>query len=264
MPFATLGDITLHYSLEGPENGAPVVFIHALGTRLDLWDDVIAQIPAGLRILRFDLRGHGQSSAPDAPYRMGALVKDTEALLDHLNIRDAVVVGLSIGGMVAQGLAVKRLDQIRGLVLSNTAAKIATPSIWQNRITQIEAEGLSAIIEPTLDRWLARSNRNGEVADCLHTMISSTPQQGYLGCCAAISSTDFYTPTSGLRLPTLGICGSEDGSTPADMVRETVGLIPGSQFRLIRKSGHMPCVEQPHEFTSHLVEFLQQIGHIEP
>ncbi len=263
MPIATVGEIDLHYRLDGPETGAPLVFIHALGTRLDLWDDVVDRLPDGLRILRFDLRGHGQSSAPEAPYGMGALVKDVEGLLDYLNIRDAVCVGLSIGGMVAQGLAVKRLDQLRGLVLSNTAAKIATPAIWQDRIALIEDKGLSAIADPTLDRWLSRSNRQGPLSDRLRAMITSTSQPGYVGCCAAISGTDFYTPTSGLRLPTLGICGTEDGSTPADLVRETVGLIPGSQFHLIRKSGHMPCVEQPEEFTARLVEFLQQIGHIE-
>lgn len=262
MPIAQIGDIELNYTLEGPEDGAPIVFIHALGTNLNLWDPVIARLPEGLRILRFDLRGHGASSAPDAPYGMGNLVKDTEMLLEHVNMRDVVLVGLSIGGMVSQGLAVKRLDQIRALVLSNTAAKIGTADIWKNRITQIETQGLHTIVEPTLDRWLAKSNRNGSLADHLKQMILATPTQGYLGCSAAISGTDFYTPTSGLRLPTLGICGTEDGSTPADLMRETVNLIPGSQFELIRKSGHMPCVEQPDAFTNHLVAFLHQIGHI--
>ena len=262
MPIATIGKVDLHYQLSGTDDGAPIVFAHALGTNLTLWDQVVDRLPKTLRVLRFDLRGHGQSSAPKGPYRMGSLVKDAEGLLDHLEIRDAVFVGLSIGGMIAQGLAVKRLDQIRALVLSNTAAKIATPKIWQERIDLIEAKGLAAIADPTMERWLARSNRNSDLSEELRTMITKTSPDGYIGCCAAISGTDFYTPTSGLRLPTLGLCGTEDGSTPADLVRETVGLIPGSEFHLIHRSGHMPCVEQPDAFAEHLVAFLRKIGHI--
>ena len=84
-----------------------------------------------------------------------------------------------------------------------------------------------------------------------------------MGCCAAISGTDFYTPTSGLRLPTLGIAGCEDGSTPPDLVRETVDLIPGSQFHLIRKAGHLPCVEKPTEYARVLTDFLRSVGHLD-
>ena len=79
---------------------------------------------------------------------------------------------------------------------------------------------------------------------------------------AAISGTDFYTPTSGLRLPTLGIAGSEDGSTPPDLVRETVDLIPGSKFHLIRQAGHLPCVENPRDYADALIGFLKAIGHV--
>ena len=83
----------------------------------------------------------------------------------------------------------------------------------------------------------------------------------YTGCCAAIAGTDFYTPTSGLRLPTLGIAGSEDGATPPDLVRETIDLIPGSSFSLMRKAGHLPCVEQPKDYAALLDTFLRKIGH---
>ena len=124
MQMADLGDIRLHYQLSGDPEGPPLVLIHALGTDLRIWDRLVPLLPRGLRVLRYSLRGHGLSDAPDGAYSMGALVRDAERLMDHLGLKDAMVVGLSIGGLVAQGLAVKRLDLVRALVLSNTAAKI--------------------------------------------------------------------------------------------------------------------------------------------
>jgi 3-oxoadipate enol-lactonase len=93
-------------------------------------------------------------------------------------------------------------------------------------------------------------------------MLVRQPAEGYAGCCAAIAGTDFYTPTSGLRLPTLGIAGSEDGASPPDLVRETVDLIHGSKFELIRRAGHLPCVEKPAEYAALLTTFLKETGHV--
>ncbi|MTI02576.1 3-oxoadipate enol-lactonase [Roseibium sp. RKSG952] len=262
MNIADLGDVKLHYRIDGDPDGAPIVFANSLGTDMRLWDPILPLLPAGLQIIRYDKRGHGLSSQPPAPYSMGALVRDTENLLDHLQVRDCVFVGLSIGGMIAQGLAVKRMDQVRALVLSNTAAKIATPSIWQDRIDAIRTSGIEAIADATMERWFTKTFRETPEMELWRNMMVRQPLDGYLGCCSAISGTDFYTPTSGLRLPTLGIAGSDDGSTPPDLVRETTDLIPGSRFELMRKAGHLPCVEQPIRYAEILKEFLVDIGHI--
>lgn len=262
MIIADLGDVKLHYRIDGDPDGAPIVFANSLGTDMRLWDPILPLLPAGLQIIRYDKRGHGLSSQPPAPYSMGALVRDAENLLDHLQVNDCVFVGLSIGGMIAQGLAVKRMDQVRALVLSNTAAKIATPSIWQDRIDAIRTSGIEAIADATMERWFTRTFRETPEMELWRNMMVRQPLDGYLGCCSAISGTDFYTPTSGLRLPTLGIAGSDDGSTPPDLVRETIDLIPGSRFELMRKAGHLPCVEQPVRYAEILKEFLVDIGHI--
>lgn len=262
MRFADLSNVQLRYRVDGTPGGAPIVFANSLGTDLRLWDAIIPHLPDGLRIVRYDKRGHGLSSAPPAPYSMGALVKDAEALLDHLEIRECVFVGLSIGGLIAQGLAVKRMDQIRALVLSNTAAKIGTPPIWQQRMDAVRAGGIETLADATMERWFSRDYRKNPDHLLWRNMMVRQPVDGYLGCCAAISGTDFYTPTSGLRLPTLGIAGSEDGSTPPDLVRETIDLIPGSRFELIRRAGHLPCVEKPAEYAALLQRFLSDIGHI--
>ncbi len=262
MHIADLKDVRIHYRIDGDDAGAPIVFANSLGTDMRLWDPILPLLPKGLRIIRYDKRGHGLSSAPSAPYSMGNLVRDAEQLLDYLEVKDCVFVGLSVGGMIAQGLAVKRMDQIRALVLSNTAAKIGTPKMWQQRMDAVRTGGIEALADATMDRWFSKSFRASAEMTLWRNMMVRQPVEGYLGCCAAISGTDFYTPTSGLRLPTLGIAGSEDGSTPPDLVRETVDLIPGSRFALIRKAGHLPCVERPQDFAQLIGDFLTEIGHI--
>ncbi len=261
MNIANLSGTLTHYREDGDPNGPPVVFANSLGTDLRLWDPILPHLPKGLRIIRYDKRGHGLSACPPPPYSMGALVTDAEGLLDHLGIRDCVFVGLSIGGMIAQGLAVKRLDQVRALVLSNTAAKIGTPAMWTDRIDAVRQGGIAALSDTILERWFSRSFRATPELALWRHMLERQPADGYIGCSTAISGTDFYTPTSGLKLPTLAIAGSEDGSTPPDLVRETAELIKGSQFELIRGAGHLPCIEKPKEYATLLTDFLTGIGH---
>ncbi|MEZ5715275.1 MAG: alpha/beta fold hydrolase [Paracoccaceae bacterium] len=159
MQMADLGDVTLHYDLSGPEDGPALVFANSLGCDFRLWDALLPHLPPSLRLLRYDKRGHGLSSCPAGPYSMGALVRDAEKLLDHLGLSEVVFVGLSIGGMIAQGLAVKRLDLVRGLVLSNTAAKIGQPAMWEERIAAVRAGGIEALADATMERWFSRSFR---------------------------------------------------------------------------------------------------------
>lgn len=256
------GQVRLHYRVDGPEDGAPVVFSNSLGTDLRLWDPILPLLPEGLRIIRYDKRGHGLSSCPDAPYSMGALVTDVERLMDHLGVKDAMFVGLSIGGMTAQALAVKRLDLVRAMVLSNTAAKIGTPAMWDDRIAAAQAGGVEALADAVMERWFSKDFRATAELELWRNMLTRGEDEGYIGCSAAIAGTDLYSVTSGLRLPTLGIAGAEDGSTPPDLVRETVDLIPGSKFHLIRKAGHLPCVEQPEEYAQVLTQFFKDTGHV--
>ena len=262
MKIADFGDVQLHYRVDGPEDGAPVVFANSLGTDFRLWDPILPLLPAGLRIIRYDKRGHGLSSCPKAPYSMGALVHDVERLLDKLAVRDAVFVGLSIGGLIGQGLAVKRLDLVRALVLSNTAARIGTKEIWDARIKGVRDGGIESLADAVMERWFSKAFRATPELTLWRNMLVRQPDEGYIGCSQAISGTDFYTPTAGLRLPVLGIAGSEDGATPPDLVRETAALVPGSSFHLIRKAGHLPCVEAPEDYAQVLTQFLRDVGHV--
>ena len=262
MPDVLRDGARIHAEVQGPDDGPAVVFSNSLGSTLDLWDPVLPHLPDGLRIIRYDMRGHGLSDVPDGPYSMGQLVSDAEAVCDAFDVRDAVFVGLSVGGMIAQGLAVKRPDIIRALVLSNTAAKIGNQTLWQDRIDMIRANGMAAASDEIMKRWFGQDFYETPEMLRWKRMFETVDVAGYTGVCAAIAGTDFYTPTSGLRIPTLGIAGSEDGSTPPDLVRETIDLIPGSQFVLIRRTGHLPCVEKPEAFAACLCDFLSATGHL--
>jgi 3-oxoadipate enol-lactonase len=256
------GDVMLRVRIDGCEDAdAPTILFHnGLCTTLETWDAVVALLPPALRIVRYDLRGHGRSDAPPAPYAMGALVADAERVADVLDVRGAAVVGLSLGGLVAQGLAVKRPDIVRTLVLSNTGAKIGTRAMWEDRIATVRAQGLAALVDGMIDRWLSPGFRAAPEAADLRRSLLATPVEGYCGCAAAIAGTDFLGPTSGLRLPTLCIAGSEDRATPADMPRELAELIPGARFRLIRRAGHLPHLEQPRAYADALIRFLVDTG----
>ncbi len=154
-----LPELRLNVLEDGPKDGPALVLAHALGLDATMWDTVLPLLPPGLRLIRLDMRGHGGSDTPPAPYAMGALVRDAERVLDHLGVKDAVFVGLSIGGLIAQGLAVKRLDLVRGLVLSNTAAKIGHESQWQARSAAIETGGMAAVVDAVMERWFPRRFR---------------------------------------------------------------------------------------------------------
>lgn len=262
MALIYLDDIRLNAEVSGPEGGPTVVLLHALGTNLRIWDGVVARLPATCRVLRYDQRGHGTSDVPEPPYTMGALIRDAERMMAHFGLKEAVVVGLSLGGLVAQGLAVKRLDLVRGMVLSNTAAKIGSVEMWQARIAAVRAEGLEAYAPGAMERMFGRRWREVAGMPAVRAMLEECDPRGWTGCAAAIAGTDFYTPTAGLTLPTLAIAGAHDGTTPPDLVRETAELILGSRFQLIRGAGHLPMVEKPDEYAALLGEFLRSIGHV--
>ena len=256
--------VAIHTQVDGHDDPtAPtLVFANSLGTTLHMWNEIVDRLPDGLRIIRFDNRGHGESDVPDGPYTMGGLVTDAVAVCDAYAVKDAMFVGLSVGGMIAQGLAVKRPDLVRALVLSNTAAKIGNQPMWQDRIDTVLSKGVGALADGTMERWFSRDFLLSPKLAYWRKMLTDTPAQGYAGVCAAIAGTDFYTPTSGIRIPTLGIAGSEDGATPPDLVRETIDLIPGSQFALMRRAGHLPCAENPDAYAQIVIDFIAATGHM--
>jgi 3-oxoadipate enol-lactonase len=258
----SVNGVTLHVQEAGDPTGAPVVFANSLGTDLRLWDALIPLLPDGLRLIRFDMRGHGLSDCPDGPYSMDDLTTDTEGLIDALDLGPVTFVGLSIGGMIGQNLASRRPDLLHALVLSNTAAKMGDPATWQDRIAAISANGLPSMEGAILDRWFGSHFRASPAAKLWGAMLSRTPQTGYLGCCSAIAGADLTSSTSALRLPTLAIAGSQDEASPPDLVAATAALIDGATCHIIEGAGHLPCVEDPAAFAAILNPFLMEHANV--
>ena len=260
MHMADIGDLSLHYQIDGEPGGIPVVFANSLGTDFRLWDSVVSLLPKDVTILRFDKRGHGLSSCPGNSYTMDELVNDTAGLMDSLGFEKCLFVGLSIGGIIAQGLAASRPDLVRAMVISNTAAKIATPEVWQQRIDLALQGGVEALADATMERWFSKDfhqHRSGEMTGW-RNMMTRTPLDGYVGCSRAIAVNDYTGSTAALSLPTLAIGGDEDGSTPPDVVKATAELIHGSRFELIEGAGHLPCVEKPQQYAELLSGFMRE------
>jgi 3-oxoadipate enol-lactonase len=252
----------LHWREDGDPAGAPVVFANSLGTDLRLWDAVLPHLPPGLRLVRCDMRGHGLSDCPPAPYAMDDLVGDAEGLIEALGLRRVVFVGLSIGGMVAQGLAGRRPDLLAGLVLSNTAARIGTAEVWDERIDAVRTGGIETLADGVLERWFGPGFRATPEAAAWRHMLTRQPPEGYAGCATAIARADLTATTRGLSLPTLAIAGSVDGSTPPGLVRATANLIPRARVHVIEGAGHLPCVDRPTEYAALLTAFLREVGHV--
>lgn len=264
MQTITHNDAVFHVAVQGPESGKPVVFANSLGTDLRVWEALLPLLPQSLRFHRFDLRGHGLSDTPPPPYRMEELADDAAAILDAQGIKDAVFVGLSIGGMIGQMLAARRPDLVSALVLMDTAAKMGDADMWQARMDAVAAGGIAAMADPILERWFApgfRSQKKGLLA-LWRNMLIRTPVEGYIGCCAAIAGADLTDQTRALRLPVLAIVGAEDGASPPEVVQATADLIPGAEFHVIAEAGHLPCVERPAEVAALITAFLEKHSYV--
>lgn len=249
--FLRANGIVQHYALHagfGTAADAPVVvFINALGSDFRIWHPITGGFDGAARVLLYDKRGHGLTDAPPGPGSIDDYVDDLLGLLDGLGIDEVAVVGLSMGGLIAQRLAVRAPARLRALVLSGTAARIGTDTSWAERIAAIEANGIEGIADAVLERWFTPPYRDARAADVAgwRNMLTRTPVDGYLGACAAIRAADFRADASRIGTPTLCVVGDGDGSTPPDMVRETAVVIPGARFATVEGAGHIPSVEQP-------------------
>ncbi len=248
----------LHFRDEGPRDGRVVMFGNSLGTDLRVWDILLPLLPEGLRIVRFDKAGHGLSDCPEAPYAMDELVRDAENLAEHLGLKDITFVGLSIGGLIGQGLAAKRPDLLKALVLMDTAAQIGTNDMWNTRVNAVRKGGIESLADPILERWFAPTYRNGQPAQMAawRNMLTRTPAEGYIGCCQAIAAADLTESTRALTLPVMAMAGDQDGSTPPALVQATAELC-NAAFHIIEDAGHLPCVEQPEVVAKLITEFLE-------
>lgn len=272
--FVNVGGVTLHFRRDGdwsnwrgqpahrpPEPGkspaVPILYLHSLGADLSTFDRVVAALPERAH-LRQDLRGHGLSDAPSGPYTIESLAADAIGVLEANHVQGAVLVGVSVGGQVALRAALDRPDMVSGLVLCDTAAKIGDREAWQERINAVQARGVEALADTTLQRWFPEPFRaaNPETIDGLRNMLVRTPPQGYVGTCHALAEEDLRPRLGELSIRTLVMVGSEDLSTPPAVVAALAEALPQADLKVIGGAGHLPMVDAPERFSELIVDYI--------
>ena len=250
--------IDVRYQVRG--DGPWLMLSHSLGTDLTLWDAQMESLGARFRVLRFDTRGHGGSSAPAGAYDFAMLGADVLGLMDALGVGRAHFVGISMGGMIAQHVALAAPARVERLVLASTSSRYPpeAKAIWQQRIDAVAATGLEPLVAPTLERWFTPPFRAArpDLMARIGNVIRATSAVGYIGCCHAISNLATLAALPRIACPTLVIAGAEDIGTPPAMGREIAAAIPGARYELIADASHLCSVEQPTVFTRLLLEFL--------
>ncbi len=265
MHFMAVNGLTLHVSdsgTAGSEDRPVLVFSNSLGTDFRIWDAVVAQLGDRFRTLRYDKRGHGLSDIGQAPYVMADHIDDLAALLDAFAVKGAVICGLSVGGLIAQGLYASRPDLVRGLILCDTGHKIGNDALWNERITAVQNGGIETLAEGIMERWFTKALREGDPVALAgwRNMLTRTPGAGYAGTCAAIRDTDFTLEAGQIAVPTLCMVGEEDGATPPALVQELAELIPEADCAVIDGAGHLPCIEKPDVVADLILSFTREKG----
>jgi 3-oxoadipate enol-lactonase len=255
-----VNDIDLACRIDEPSRAAPwVVMSHSLACDHTMWDPQM-RVLRDFRVLRFDTRGHGASEAPAGEYTMDELAADAHALLDALGIERFHFVGLSMGGMIGQQLALRVPLRMASLTLADTTSRYPAEArpVWEQRIAMVRARGMDALVPTTLERWFTAGfrERNIETVAGIAAKIRATPVAGYIGCAHAISHIDLTARLSTIASPTLVIAGADDQGTPPAMAEDIVRAIDGSRLEVIPAAAHLSNIEQPDVFNALMHAFL--------
>jgi 3-oxoadipate enol-lactonase len=252
--------IQINYELSG-RDGAPVVMLsHSLASSLVMWHPQMDSLESKFNVLRFDTRGHGDSDAPEGKYTLELLAADAVALMDVLEIDAVHFVGLSMGGMIGQNLALDHGDRLKSLALCDTAAVMPdeVQAIWQQRIAAAREKGLQDQVDETLERWFTPEylSQNPPEVEMIRRQILATPVAGYIGCSEAIRGLDNLKRLSEITLPTLIIVGEEDPGTPVAASEAMHERIDGSKLVVLPAARHLSNIEQSGAFNEALMDFL--------
>ena len=260
----TANGININYSLEGPASGPVITMSHSLATDLTMWDPQVPELTSRYRVLRYDTRGHGGTDAPPGRYSLEQLTEDVRALLQALGIAQTHFMGLSMGGMIGQMLALKYPHLLQSLLLCDTMSRVPpeAKSLWEERIRIAETQGMEPHVEPTLERWFTAPFRaaGAPILDTVRALIRSTNPHGYAGCCQAIAALNLTEHLKLLNLPTLIIVGEEDVGTPVAASRTIHEQIKGSELVILKSASHLSNLEQPEAFNQAVMAFLQKVG----
>ena len=248
----------LHVTVQG--EGPPVVLSHALGLDLHMWDALAARLAGSMTVLRYDHRGHGGSAVPTGPYAQDDLVDDAARVIREWGRGPVHWIGLSMGGMVGQGLAVRHPELLRSLVLANTTARYpaAAAAGWAARTAAIGQGGMAAAADAIVERYLGADYRREHPAEvaALRARLLRCDPAGYLACMRAVASVDWLDQLATVRLPTLVIAGNRDAGATPEMAQAIVDRISGSTLALFDEASHLSVAELPDRFHDTVATFL--------
>lgn len=258
MSVVQIGDLRIHWRMDGNPQAPVLLLSNSLGTNLSMWD---AQIPSFARtfcVLRYDTRGHGESSVTPGTYTIDQLGKDAVALLDELQIERAHFCGLSMGGMIGMWLGRNAPQRLDKLVLCNTAAQVGTAESWNARIDTVEREGMRPVAAAIIERWFTPEFRAASPAKItpILRMLEDVPPKGYQACCAAVRDMDQREDVHTINAPTLIIAGGKDPAIPPAASRFLRDEIRNAAY-LELEAAHLSNVEQAEVFTGEVLKFLE-------
>ncbi len=250
--------IEINYEIAG--EGPWVVLSHSLACNLHMWDEQMAGLTKKYKVLRFDTRGHGLSSAPPGPYTLEQMADDVKGLLDALGIKQAHWVGLSMGGMIGETFALKYPGVFQSMVLADTTSRRPpnADQMWGERISVAQQQGMAALVESTLARWFTEPYRNThkDVMARIANDICNTPVAGFVGCCQAIAKVDLLDRLKEIKCPALIMVGDQDHGTPPEMARQIHANLSGSELLIIPSAAHISNIEQTAVFNQTMLGFL--------
>src|SRR5271156_2837351 len=257
MAFVEKNGDKIHYALTGATNAPVIVFSNSLGANLSMWDPQLPEIEKTFRILRYDTRGLGQSSATPGPYSIEQLARDVLALLDALKIQRANFCGLSMGGMIGMWLGLDTASRAGKPVLLNTGAKIGSEKGWESRLELVRKDGLKAVAAGVIERWFTPEfrTRSPQAWESALRMLEAAPPEGYAACCAAVRDYDARDKISAIHIPTMVIAGGKDSATPPADGRYVADQIAGARYVGL-EAAHLSNIEAAGEFTPELIQFL--------
>jgi len=250
----------MNYTVEGPENAPWLTFSNSLVTSLEMWDEQARALKDRYRILRYDMRGHGRSDAPAAPYSIAQLAMDVHGLWGALDIQNSHWVGLSMGGMIGVYLAARYPEKFRSFVGADFRpdANEAYQAVFVERIRATREQGLAGMVEPTIGRFFSPKFAAAQPAtvDRFRQMIRDTSAEGHIGCCEALRGLAVGVDLPKIKVPTLFIGGELDIGGPPDLMRAMAEAVPGARYVMIEGAGHISNIEQPARFLAEIEPFL--------
>jgi 3-oxoadipate enol-lactonase len=253
--------IQMNYELSGREDASMVVLSHSLGSSLTMWNPQMDSLEPHFQVLRYDIRGHGRSDVTSGAYTLELLGQDAIGLLDALNIEKVHFVGLSMGGMIGQCLALNYPHRLKSLALCDTAAVISADAqpIWQERINAAREKGMESSVDQTMERWFTPSSLslNSSKVAAIRKEFLATPVEGYIGCSEAIRKLNYLDRLSMIKVSTLIIVGEDDPGTPVAASEAMHKRIRNSRLVVLPSARHLSNVEQPEAFNAALIKFLK-------